>query len=538
MNQRKVILLIFFAIWQYSNAQTPNWNWAKSSAGNGHDYGRGISNDAAGNCYATGTFQPPSAIIGNDTLTASTSFNSGFFIAKYDSAGNAIWAKTNTGVASVHGTGIKTDAAGISYVVGYYRSIGALNFGNYSITSPGNFEQAFIAKYDSAGNALWAQNAGAINWGAPANFSVDIDSYGNAYLTGTFEDSAYLVKFNASGNQLWRKKYFGNITNTFCWSINVDINGNNIVTGYSANTNLIFGALFVPNNSNGYQVFIVKSDSTGSVIWAKNDGNYPSLYKPDISSDSTGNLYLTGYFLGDSTKLGNTTLYNQGADDIFIVKYDPSGNFVWAQRAGGFHFDLGQAIATDKAGYSYITGFFRAAASFGPYTLYSANDPDVFVAKYDPSGNVLWAKKAGGFDVDNGNDISIDAWGNSCITGNYFSDYASFDLITLTNSNLVTFPSEFFIAKLSDVALGIEDLSSSQSFSIFPNPFTNQFTLRFNEYQNSCIIKLYDISGREIRKINFSGYSLAINTDPLSRGLYFLSAITAKGIVNRIITSQ
>ena len=112
-------------------------------------------------------------------------------------------------------------------------------------------------------------------------------------------------------------------------------------------------------------------------------------------------------------------------------KYDASGDLVWAKRAGGTSFDGGgQGIAVDGAGNSYITGRFQGSAAFGAgetneTTLTSAGISDIFVAKYDASGDLVWAKRAGGTSRDSGEGIAVDGSGHSYVTG-YFEDSATF----------------------------------------------------------------------------------------------------------------
>ena len=94
------------------------------------------------------------------------------------------------------------------------------------------------------------------------------------------------------------------------------------------------------------------------------------------------------------------------------------GDLAWAKRAGGSSIDTGRGIAVDASGNSYVTGSFRGSATFGPgetnaTTLTSAGIFDIFVAKYDASGDLVWATRAGGTGTDVGNGIALDDAGNS-----------------------------------------------------------------------------------------------------------------------------
>lgn len=115
---------------------------------------------------------------------------------------------------------------------------------------------------------------------------------------------------------------------------------------------------------------------------------------------------MTGFYYGSTLALGGITLTNNtlnGTPDFFIVKYDQFGNVVWAQSAGGNDYDEGYGITTDADGNIYVTGeFVSPSITFGSFTL--ADSESMFIVKYDPTGNVLWAKKEGG---NNGYDIGF-----------------------------------------------------------------------------------------------------------------------------------
>jgi hypothetical protein len=108
-----------------------------------------------------------------------------------------------------------------------------------------------------------------------------------------------------------------------------------------------------------------------------------------IAVDGSGNSYVTGYYTKNAN-FGSITLPNISlSDDVFIAKYDASGTLLWVKQAGGSSIDWGLGIAVDGSGSSYITGNFRGSANFGNTSITSSGDWDAFIAKYDASGNVL-----------------------------------------------------------------------------------------------------------------------------------------------------
>ena len=146
-------------------------------------------------------------------------------------------------------------------------------------------------------------------------------------------------------------------------------------------------------------------------VWAKRAGGTEPDAASRIAVDANGNSYVTGIFRGTAS-FGTTELTSSGSTDIFIAKYDATGNVLWAKQAGGKDIDAGKNIEVDGNGNSYITGEFLGTATFDNITINSSGNYDAFIAKYDPSGNLLWVKKSGGAGLEVGRGIAVD--GSSC----------------------------------------------------------------------------------------------------------------------------
>src|SRR6266567_4198636 len=102
-----------------------------------------------------------------------------------------------------------------------------------------------------------------------------------------------------------------------------------------------------------------------------------------VALDNTGNCYVTGHFGSPQAMFDTITLTNRGARDIFVAKYDGSGNLLWVRQAGGADYDVATGIAVDGAGHCFVTGHIRGTATFGTTSLTSAGLEDIFAAKYD-----------------------------------------------------------------------------------------------------------------------------------------------------------
>lgn len=222
-------------------------------------------------------------------------------------------------------------------------------------------------------------------------------------------------------------------------AVATDASGNIYVTGYFDGT-VTFGTTEL-TTSGGFDIFVVKYDASGNVVWAGRAGGVSGDKGLSIATDGWGNVYITGHFSGTAT-FGMIQLTAAGSDDIFVVKYNDTGNVVWAKGAGDTYYDWGQDVVTDKWGNVIVTGYFHNTVTFGTYTLTSYNHSDIFITKFDPDGNVLWAERAGGNDRDSGTGITTDGSGNIYIIGD-FEESAIFGTTVLNSIEL----EDIFIAK-------------------------------------------------------------------------------------------
>ena len=448
-----IVLLLFSYIFIF--AQLNPWLWTKNAGGISEDWSYNIAVDVSGNSYITGYFKG-SATFGSTNLTSKGCID--IFIAKLDSSGNWLWAKKAGGTDWDGGLGIAVDASGNSYVTGYFAD--SAIFGSTTLTG-NEGDNIFVAKLDSNGNWLWVKKAGGT--GYDGGLGIEVDASGNSYVTGDFSGTVtfgsttltsrgnsdiFVAKLDSSGNWLWAKKAGGKGYDKG-HGIAVDAVNNIYVTGIFEGS-ATFGSTTLINKSSEYyyDIFIAKLDSSGNWLWAQNAGGTGSDWGNGIAVDASGNSYVTGYFDSDAT-FGSTTLTSNGGNDIFVAKLDSSGNWLWAKNAGASDTDSGNGIAVDASGNSYVTGYFLSTATFGDITLTSYGGTDIFIAKLDSSGNWLWAKNAGRTGGE-GNGIAIDNNGNSYVTGILFCN----DTDSATSENITSYESDeslnidIFVAKV------------------------------------------------------------------------------------------
>ena len=135
--------------------------------------------------------------------------------------------------------------------------------------------------------------------------------------------------------------------------------------------------------------------------WAKKGGGTKLDVVYDIKLDNLGNVYVTGFFYSPAL-FGNTLLSNTSVNgEVFLIKYDNNGNVLWAKQGGG-NGSAGYSIVIDNSGNCYLIGSFFNTATFGGYNLISAGSNDIFIVKYNSNGSVLSASRAGSSGEDSG----------------------------------------------------------------------------------------------------------------------------------------
>jgi hypothetical protein len=200
------------------------------------------------------------------------------------------------------------------------------------------------------------------------------------------------------------------------------------------------------DNLGGADIFLAKYDSAGNALWAKQAGGSGDNQGRSVAVDRLGNVSMTGYFSG-SGKFDSTNIVSRGLIDVFLAKYDPGGNLLWVRSAGGTNADEAFAVTIDGAGNNFVTGTFNESAQFGDTTLVSFGASDVFVAKYDPDGALRWVRQGGGaekFAADTGFGIAADFEGNVVVTGSFMSA-ASFGDVKLSHAG----GGDIFVVKYS-----------------------------------------------------------------------------------------
>lgn len=245
------------------------------------------------------------------------------------------------------------------------------------------------------------------------------------------------VTVQASADFVWARAIGGSGDDS-ANGVAVDPAGNTIVVGsfkgsINANGNNL-------SSRGGEDVFVSKYSADGNLIWSVQGGGAGNDKATAVAVDRDGSIYVVGAFersaMFGSTNIGlQSSGYQSGGiikpdTDIFIAKYNPNGTLVWVKQAGGYGIDSATGVAVDKAGNVIVIGHFDDLARFGQIDLPALGDTDIFVAKYRGDGELLWAINAGGQGYDDASAVAVDDSGNIYITGQ-FNGTARFDNVFL-----------------------------------------------------------------------------------------------------------
>jgi hypothetical protein len=357
----------------------PDCLWAMrvggASAGQQQNWISPVDVDAKGNVYAGGYFGIPSLTLATTNLLSSNGYG---FLARFDPSGGLCWAVQ----LANYPQGMKTDAEGNCYLIGGTRS--SIVPGGTNLVEGTGTSVAYLAKFDSSGQLLWGK---ALAVGQPMHLQgVAVDAEGNSYVV------AVLTATNVS----------------FC------------------GTNLV-----VPD---GYRFCLAKLSAAGEPQWAQLLGSSSYGYGVKVAVDATSNVYVVGTIQGTGIFGQNMLTNHCGA---FLAKYDPEGNVCWVRSSEGASA-CAVNVGSDSQGNILAVGVYYGPVIFGDFTVPHAGDDGVvdngFVVKYDPSGQVCWARGIGGGDLDRASGVASDSAGSVYVVGEFSSLVTHFDGLSLTNS--------------------------------------------------------------------------------------------------------
>jgi hypothetical protein len=354
----------------------------------------GIATDPSGNVY-----------IGGGTNGSLAGPNQGLrdnFVTKFDSQGNQLFTQQfgTAGFETIYG--IDTDNQGNYYVTGTTE-------GELGGPKQAEILDTFVAKFDSNGNQVWIRQIGENVIFNAFNIAVDKNT-GDVFVSGANvknsienPDDSFIIKFDTNGNQQWFTEIgtsgFLNFDENYGLTVGND--GSVYVTGW---TN---GDLAAPNQG-VYDNWLGKlNNATGNVEWLRQYGTPDYEWSWDVRTDSQGNVYTTGWTLGDLAGTGNA-----GSYDAYLTKFDSQGNQLWIKQFGSGGDDQAYSLYIDQSDNLFISGYTN-----GNLGGTNAGSFDAWVARFDTEGNQQWIQQFGTPDRDESYGITADNLGNLFVTG-------------------------------------------------------------------------------------------------------------------------
>lgn len=503
------VIILFFTLQSF--AQIPTWEWARNISGNTDDNCSTVTTDQSGNVYFAGDYRDENIIFGTDTFVNTNYPYARLIVSKYDASGNFLWARAPESSDGIPQR-IVADNFGNIYVAGYYY---ASNFFFNNCDTLPNTSQAnmFVVKLDTSGNCQWertSKNSNLTDWA----YGLAADHLGNIYVTGSFyspyitfgNDTIYntpgggsdifIVKYDDAGNVLWAKSQ-GGLDYEMAYCATDNV-GNLFIAGPTHSNSIIFGndTLFFMYNSM-IHFYVAKYDSSGNNLWAR--GNYGPQDQNvyDIATDPFGNVIITGFYRSPSLISDNDTLLNQwGGANIFVIKYNGFGNTVWTR---GFVIDgdvFGSGLCSDNQGNLYVSGYYESS---NPVNI----DPGALTLPPTLYFDIFCTK----YDASGNAIWAIAASGDQtewarCAAvdsiGNVYiaGEHNATTLQFGTTSLSTSGQDDVFIARIGEQPVGSKFKSLINNLSIYPNPANDISTVYFKEPQKSGNIVVSDIVGK------------------------------------------
>lgn len=329
-----------------------------------------------------------------------------------------------------------------------------LEFGPFTLSTNG-IDDICVSKFNNSGNVIWAKSFGGN--GYDAVLAVASDDSDNIYITGSFDSDSiqfdglklfktgitnlFLVKLDENGNVLWAKQSYNSIT-CGAQALTINHSGDLFLTAEVGDSLVLFDqdSIHINPPPGGVLSLLFKLNGNGNIIWRKViEGPGRNDY-PLISSDGLGNSFLFFHAGTPSVTIDTTHLMSNSYNNVYTVKFDSSGNFVFASLitgVGGLGGVQNKEIITDSIGNFYVVGNSEAdTLDFGQFILTNVHaNEDAFVAKFNNVGTPIWAKYFGGNSSDYALNVAINPDGGPTIYGAFYSHIITIDTISLINDS-------------------------------------------------------------------------------------------------------
>lgn len=446
MKHYALLLLIFTAYFSFGQ------KWGANTKSNYTNEALDVEIDASGNSYITGYVTGETSFNSSNTITSSAG-NGDIYVAKYSSAGALVWYKKFGGNYSDRAYDLAIGPDQNIVITGQY--FGNVSFGSVNLSSASGSKDIFLVKLDASGNVLWVRSEGGSQ--DENAYGVTVDHQNNVILTGQFRGTAsignqsltsmtdpllnapsfdiFISKYNASGAPLWVKQGSTEYDDRGT-AVAVDSQDNIFLCGQYSDTIQFAGNTY---NNNGMNAgFLCRFSPSGTIDFFNNI-RAGQVLPYDLELNAANEVVLIGDFLGNMNYYDNSgphSIQNPYSEQIFVVKADQNGNYLWNYTLGSDSELSARSVSIDPAQDIYITGFFKCGLSelHDPHTAIwnSVGFRDPYVLKVSNAGAFTYAKQLGGKDDDEGQGIAVKANDQPIICGSYGKDLNLVDLASVT----------------------------------------------------------------------------------------------------------
>ncbi len=413
----------------------PTLEWGSYYGGGTDDYLEGCAVDKAGDVYFAG-YTNSSSDIASGGFQNSYAGNKDGFLAKFNAAGNRIWATYYGGDNIDYLNDCTTDKFNNVYASGKTASVAGIAYNGFQNAQNGNYD-AMLVKFNAAGARIWATYYGGTD--AEISTGCATDNKNNVYLTGStfsktaiatpdgfdtsfagaiiYLNDAFLVKFDSAGNRIWGT-YYGDTGADQGNDCATDAEGNVYMAGgTSSATGIAFNG-YSNSIAGAADAFLVKFNKDGERLWGTYYGGIDTDGGKSCTADVSGNIYLAGgtrsadgiSFNGFQNVLG-------GPSDMYVVKFKATGERLWATYYGGTNAENIYGSFTDKFGNIFLNGYAESSGLAYEGIKNNVEDRDAFLVKFSATGERLWATYYGGLREDIFYGSGIDPQGNIYLCG-------------------------------------------------------------------------------------------------------------------------
>lgn len=525
-------------------AQVPPWGWSDSNHDIGDTHlgsGYRITGDLSGNIIIAATFED--SVSFGSSILSTNAWGENLIVEKFDHDGNPLWAKCSDSVTSiVRPSSICTDADDNIFVTGEFQSP-TINFGSITLINSGGVAP-FLVKYDSNGNVLWAHTINS--WGYNTITGTATDTSGNLYIIGTLvgpagmidtinfsapaNSDAFIAKFDASGNALWVKIISGPLAESGL-DIATDSQGNVFVSGEFESILLTADTVTLTNTSTPYlgDIFLFKLNNSGNIIWGRSAGSVNMEYESWVATGPSGEVYLGGKYSSTCTFNSISVTSDSPGNNLFLTKYDSLGMPLWVRTVSGSSF-TGELrnIACSPSGDIFIAGDLYEPGILGSFPLPCLSGIETaMLAAFNSAGTVKWATTYDCPGQVSATDVFSDSAGYVFVTGSFNPT------LTLGSTTHGSFYMGFYIASMVPTESSItKNYPTPNSLNVYPNPSLGSTDIIFQNTYLNAELRLYNSTGVEVKKINsIVGKEVHLSTTNLVPGIYFLTLIDNNTVI-------